>query len=34
LAEGLALNDIETTRTVIIAALRKRLEAGEADDQI
>jgi DNA-binding MarR family transcriptional regulator len=32
LAEGLALKDIETTRT-IIAVLRKRLEAGEADDQ-
>jgi DNA-binding MarR family transcriptional regulator len=33
LAEGLSLKDIETTRTVV-AAPRKRLEAGEADGQI
>jgi hypothetical protein len=32
LTEGIAVGDIETTRTVI-TALRKRLDAGDAEDQ-
>ena len=33
LTEGLRVEDIETTRTVI-TALRKRLESGDADEKI